>query len=85
MENVGFKGLLVTLWQRVILSYKTTLIGIAIVALGYVIEAVTGSSTPWIHQVGIVLGTIFALVKQRLPQPPPLDAPPAPAPTPNPA
>jgi hypothetical protein len=70
MENTGFKGLLITLWQRVILSYKTTLLGIGIAAVGIVIEHFAQSPNKVIATAAIVAGSILALVKEKLPPPP---------------
>jgi hypothetical protein len=72
MENTGFKGLLVTLYQRVILSYRSTLIGILVACAPFVIDYVTAQSNPVLHAIGLVLGSVFALVKEQLPKPPPL-------------
>lgn len=73
MENTGLKGLAITLYQRVFKSYKSTLVGIACVALGYVVEyavqQLTGSTNPLIHQAGEVVGGIWILVKDKLPKP----------------
>lgn len=71
MENTGLKGLAVTLWQRVVLSYKTTLLGIAVVGVGAVIDNLVASPNHTVAIVGGVLGSIFALVKEKLPAPPP--------------
>jgi hypothetical protein len=71
MENTGFRGLLVTLWQRVILSYKTTLLGLVILAAGYGIDALAHSPNKIASTIGAVLATVFALVKEKLPAPPP--------------
>lgn len=75
MENTGFKGLLLTLWQRVVVSYKTTLIGIAVAAVPYVLAYFTGSPNKVLQTIGLVLGSVFALVKEKVPAPPPLPAP----------
>lgn len=75
MENTGFKGLLVTLWQRVFLSYKSTLVGIGCVAAGYVVQylvdVLSGSQNKIAATAGVLIGTVFALVKDKLPAPPP--------------
>ncbi len=70
MENTGLKGLFVTLWQRVIVSYKTTLIGIGVAAVPFVIEYFTKSPNKTLATIGLVLGGAFALVKEKLPAPP---------------
>jgi hypothetical protein len=73
MENTGFKGLLVTLFQRVILSYKTTLVGIALIAVPYCIDFMTASPNPALHTIGMAAGAIFLLIKEKLPKAPPPD------------
>lgn len=71
MENTGLKGLLVTLWQRVFVSYKTTLLGIVVVGVGVLIDSLVASPNHTVAIIGGVLGSIFALVKEKLPPPPP--------------
>lgn len=70
MENTGLKGLFVTLYQRVILSYKTTLFGLAVIAAGVVIDNLVHSPNRTVAVVGGVLGSVFSLVKEQLPKPP---------------
>jgi energy-converting hydrogenase Eha subunit A len=72
MENVGFRGLIVTLWQRVVLSYKTTLLGLGVLVLGVVLENLVASPNKIVATVAGVLAAIFALVKEKLPPPPPV-------------
>lgn len=62
-ENTGFKGIWVTLYQRVILSYKTTLIGMAILAGSIVADAMVGSPNKTISIIGGVIAAILALYK----------------------
>lgn len=75
MENTGFKGLAVTLFQRVILSYKSTLLGLVVLAVGVVIDALVASPNHTVATIGGVVAALFALVKEKLPQPPPVDVP----------
>ena len=70
MENTGFKGLLVTLWQRVILSYKTTLLGIAVAGVGLVVENFVHSPNKAVATIAGVAGLVLALIKEKLPAPP---------------
>jgi ABC-type transport system involved in cytochrome c biogenesis permease subunit len=63
--NFGFKGLLVTLYQRVILSYKTTLIGIALAGAGAALDYFAKSPNSIVSWVAGTLGTILVLVKDR--------------------
>lgn len=69
MENVGFKGLAVTLYQRVIRSYRTTLLGIGVVAAGVIVENLLHSPNKIVVTVASVLGAILALVKEKIPAP----------------
>ncbi len=70
MENVGFKGLLKTLWQRVVLSYKTTLIGLGVMALGFIIENLAHSNNHTVATIFGLLGGGLVLLKEKLPAPP---------------
>ncbi len=69
MENVGFKGLLKTLWQRVVLSYKSTLIGIGVAVALVVAENLLHSPNKILSTIGLVVGSVLALYKERLPTP----------------
>lgn len=64
MENTGLKGLLVTLYQRVIKSYKTTLIGMAVVAGGVIVENMIHSPNKTITIIGGIIGAVLALIKE---------------------
>lgn len=77
MENTGLKGLLKTLYQRVVLSYKTTLIGLGVVVLGTVADELAKSPSKILTIVASVVGGILILIKQKFPTPPPSDPPPA--------
>lgn len=70
MENTGLKGLGVTLWQRIVLSYKTTLIGIAVAVVGVVAENFVNSPNKIVAIVGAVIGAVLIMVKDKLPAPP---------------
>ena len=65
MENTGFKGLGITLWQRVFLSYKSTLIGIAVVAAGQVIDYYANSPNKIVSTLCFVGGSVLALLKSK--------------------
>lgn len=65
MENTGLKGLLVTLYQRVIKSYKTTLIGMAVAAGAVIVENMVHSPNKTLAIVGGVIGAILALIKEQ--------------------
>jgi hypothetical protein len=70
MENVGLKGLFVTLYQRVVRSYKTTLLGLGVLALGVIVENLVHSPNKIIATVAGVVAAVLALVKEKLPPPP---------------
>lgn len=71
MENFGFKGLLVTLYQRVILSYKTTLIGLGFVSVDATLSYLQAVNFPnWAHYVVGVVSGMFALIKEQSGVPP---------------
>lgn len=70
MENTGFMGLLVTLYQRVILSYKSTLLGIAVVAGSVVADALVASPNKLLSVLGAVVGAALVLIKERVKVPP---------------
>lgn len=71
MENFGFKGLLVTLYQRVILSYKTTLIGLGFVSIDATLSYLQAVNFPsWAHYVVGVVSGMFALLKEQSGIPP---------------
>lgn len=74
MENFGFKGLLQTLWQRVIVSYKSTLIGLGVAAIGTLIDYFVQSPNKVVAGIFAVIGSVFILVKEkyRIPTPDPL-------------
>lgn len=74
MENTGLKGLFVTLYQRVIVSYKTTFLGFAVIAASAVAENFVHSPNKTLGTIGLVLGSVLALVKEAKPSvvlPPP--------------
>lgn len=68
MENIGLKGLFVTLYHRVILSWETSLIGFGIDIVGVTLDYFAKSPSGIISKVALVLGTIFMLIKQNLAQ-----------------
>ena len=71
MENYGFKGLLVTLWQRVILSYKSTLVGIGIALADATIQYLTAAPIPtWAHTLVGLAAAALVLVKEPPKTPP---------------
>lgn len=71
MENFGFKGLLVTLYQRVFLSYKTTFYGIGFIAIDVLISYLMAAPLPsWIHYAVGLAATVFALIKEQARIPP---------------
>lgn len=77
MENTGFQGLLTTIWQRVILSYKSTLIGIGVAVLGVVADNFVQSPNKVLSTIGAVIGAVLVLLKDKPAVVPP-PAPPAP-------
>jgi hypothetical protein len=71
MENFGFSGLAKTLYQRVILSYRTTLIGLAFVAGDALLSYLTSVNLPSAVHYGVgILAAGFALVKEQSAIPP---------------
>jgi hypothetical protein len=64
VENTGLKGLFVTLYQRVILSYKTTLVGIGLAVAGVIVDNLTHSSNKTITSIAVILGSVLALIKE---------------------
>jgi uncharacterized membrane protein len=70
MENTGIKGLFVTLYQRVILSYKTTLFGIGVVAIGAVADYLATSPNKIVTIIASILGAVLMLIKEKYPAPP---------------
>jgi hypothetical protein len=66
MENFGFSGLARTLYQRVLLSYRTTFIGIAIAAGDATLEYLKVVELPqWAHLLVGLLASAFLLVKEQ--------------------
>lgn len=70
MENFGFRGLLVTLYQRVVLSYRTTLLGMGIVAAGAVADYLGHAPSKTVATIGAIVAGVLALVKEKYPAPP---------------
>lgn len=72
MENTGFKGILTTIWQRVILSYKSTLIGIGVQILCILADELVKSPNRVITIIGSVILGVLALYKSPTlaPKPP---------------
>jgi hypothetical protein len=71
MENTGFKGLGLTLWQRVVLSYKSTLLGLLVLAAGVVAENFVNSPNKILSTVGAIIGAVLIMLKDKVPTPPP--------------
>lgn len=71
MENFGFKGLLVTLYQRVFLSYRTTFAGLGFIAIDVLISYLLAAPLPsWVHYAVGLAATVFALIKEQSRIPP---------------
>lgn len=70
-ENTGFKGILVTLFQRIILSYKSTLIGIAVMAVGYFVDLYANSPNKLVSTIAGVVGAVLLFYKEKVPAPAP--------------
>lgn len=78
MENFGLKGLGATLWQRVVLSYKTTLIALLIIAADAAVSYLNTVQLPtWAHSLVGVAASILLLVKERNTKVLPAPTPPA--------
>lgn len=74
MENFGFKGLLTSLYQRVIVSYKTTLIGLGFVSIDALLSYLQAVQFPaWGHYAVGLVATVFALIKQSSGIPTPIE------------
>jgi uncharacterized membrane protein len=69
MENTGFKGLLVTLYQRIVLSYKTTLIGIGVAAAGAVVDYYASSPNKVVSVICGLVATVLVFIKEKYPTP----------------
>jgi hypothetical protein len=66
MENFGFAGLAKTLWQRVVVSYKTTLLGLALVAADAALTYLGNVNLPsWAHAVVGLAASVLALYKSK--------------------
>jgi hypothetical protein len=65
VENTGFKGLLVTLFQRVVLSYKSTLIGIGVAGVGAVVDYYANSPNKMVTMICGIVGGALALIKEQ--------------------
>jgi hypothetical protein len=64
MENFGWKGLFVTLYQRVVLSYKSTLIAIALAGGDALLSYLGNVNLPsWAHSLVGLVAAGFALYK----------------------
>ncbi len=66
MENFGLKGLFVTLYQRVILSWKSTLLGFGIALLGTAVDYVAQSPNKIVSTIFVGIGIVLALVKEKI-------------------
>jgi hypothetical protein len=65
-----FKSLLVALWDRVFVAYKSTLIGLALVAADVVISSLQSAAIPqWAHAVVGIVASLLALYKGKQPAP----------------
>jgi hypothetical protein len=61
-----FKSLLVALWDRVFVAYKSTLIGLALVAADVVISSLQSAAIPqWAHAVVGIVASLLALYKGK--------------------
>lgn len=66
MENFGFAGLAKTIWQRVFVSYKSTLLGLALVGADAAVSYLTSVQLPtWLHAVVGVAASVLALYKSQ--------------------
>jgi hypothetical protein len=72
MENTGFKGIMLTLWQRIILSYKSSLIGLVVMVVGYFVEVYAPSPNKIISTVATIVGGLLMFYKEqnKVPAPP---------------
>lgn len=69
MENTGFKGLLTSLYQRIILSYKTTLIGLAVAAVGVIADYYVNSPNKIVAGIFAAIGGVLVFIKEQYPPP----------------
>lgn len=66
MENFGWSGLFKTIWQRVFVSYKTTLLGLALVGADAAVTYLGSVQLPtWLHAVVGVAASLLALYKSQ--------------------
>jgi hypothetical protein len=63
--NYGFKGLLLTIWQRLVLSYKSTAIGLAIGAATIVSQTMIESPNAYVKWAGSLLSIYFLSLKDK--------------------
>lgn len=57
------KSILVAVYQRVILSYKSTLVGLALAAGVEVVNQLQAAPSNALHAVAFVLGAVLAFLK----------------------
>lgn len=61
-----FKSILISLWDRVFVAYKSTLIGVALVAATVVIDSLQAAPLPsWAKAIVGVVAAILALYKGK--------------------
>lgn len=75
------KALMLALWQRVFVSYKSTFLGIALACLAEVASFLQALPENWAHIVAGILFFFLAMWKDKAPAPvepvDPVDPPPA--------
>ena len=60
-----FKKILSELWTRVVLSYKSTFLGMAVVAADVVAQNLLSSSNVIVHTIAGVVAAILALYRGK--------------------
>ena len=78
MENSGFKGILITLWQRIFLSYKTSLIGMVVMTAGYFVDVYSQSPNKVVSMIATIVGGLLIFYKENLKPTAPVDNTPKP-------
>ena len=67
---VVLKAILSALWERVVVAYKSTLLGLALVAADAIVSSLQVAEIPqWAHVVVGVVASILALYKGKVAPP----------------
>ena len=70
-HGANMKALLYQLYIRVIVAYKSTLLGIFVTALGVAVDTYVNSPNKIVSVVAAIAGSVLVLLKPKYPPPPP--------------